>query len=305
MISILIPNYNYSIEKLVSRLLNQLESKAFPWEILVQDDASSDLNIQKENQNFIQNLGLPQVQYHILEENIGNGNNRNLLGEKAQYDWLLYLDTDTIPKNKDFLQLYLNEIEEGNPKVVSGGIVYPESFKKEFPLKYKHGQTEVLKWEENDESNLQFRGNNFLIHKEIKKNTHFGSLVHSYGYVDTFFALALKKKGIRVKMIDNPVYHNDGVDAQELIEKKEKSLDNLVYQYFEDYKMIQDIKIVRVYERLKAVGIDFPLAWVFEKMKPMILRNLYGNTPSYYLLQMYQLGYFTQSMKASKQDSIE
>ena len=71
MISVLIPVYNYNIQKLISSLVTQFQLVNFDWEILVSDDASAK-SLRSENLNFI--LFISKV-INICEYNKSVSNN--------------------------------------------------------------------------------------------------------------------------------------------------------------------------------------------------------------------------------------
>lgn len=87
MLSILIPTYNYDITALVNKVYQQSKSCNIKFEILVFDDASTDLEVRKDNSSI---NALENTSYTILESNIGRSAIRNKLAKNAQYEWLLF-----------------------------------------------------------------------------------------------------------------------------------------------------------------------------------------------------------------------
>lgn len=131
MISILIPTYNYTVFPLVENLYQQCQKANFQYEILVLDDASTDKEIVIKNSEI--NL-LEHCSFQILPENIGRSKIRNLLAEKAKYDWLLFLDADTFPSKSNFVHNYLEAFSNEHP-VIFGGIEYPKKYFTKFQFK--------------------------------------------------------------------------------------------------------------------------------------------------------------------------
>ena len=91
-LSILIPEYNCDCTQLVRDLHRQCASAQLPsWEIVVADDGSIDETAVNQNRiiatwdncTFIRN-----------EQNMGRAAIRNFLAEKAQYDRLIFIDSD-------------------------------------------------------------------------------------------------------------------------------------------------------------------------------------------------------------------
>ena len=78
-------------------------NKWINYEIICIDDGSfSSKNEINQKINLLTN-----AKFIESKKNLGRIKNRILLAEKSQYDWLLYIDVDTIPKNEDFLANYI------------------------------------------------------------------------------------------------------------------------------------------------------------------------------------------------------
>ncbi len=300
MISVLIPTYNYDVRRLVEALYKQLQLLEIDWEIIIQDDASTQKNIVDNNLQFIKSIDHKAIQYILLSDNIGNGENRNVLGEKAKYPWLLYLDSDMMPITDDFISNYIKEIQMADFEVLCGGIVYPSAFQSLYPLKYKHGQTEVWSFPLRGNPYLHFRGNNFVIRKSVKLEQPFRTYAHTYGYVDTLFGLELGENKRSLKLIDNPVYHMDGVNADVFIEKNHKSLDNLANLYQTQNPLVQEIKLIQWYEKLESWKLMGGIRFLYRNCKDRMLKNLKSQNPNFYILQGYKLGYFSDQLKRSQ-----
>ncbi len=114
MLSILIPTYNYNIVALVSEIHRQISNTEIPFEIICLDDASTVFVAENLVVQQLQN-----TQYQILQTNVGRSKIRNLLAQKAQYDWLLYLDADVMPKHHDFIERYISFLND-EIKIVNG-----------------------------------------------------------------------------------------------------------------------------------------------------------------------------------------
>ena len=120
MLSILIPIYNYNAFPLVKKLSEQANQSGILYEIVCLNDASS-LFI-KENLELSQ---LNSVRYEVSEKNLGRSKTRNKLAQMAQYDWLLFLDTDVMPVDDFLIERYLPFLND-EKQAVYGGIVYSD-----------------------------------------------------------------------------------------------------------------------------------------------------------------------------------
>ncbi|MCI5054819.1 MAG: glycosyltransferase, partial [Flavobacteriales bacterium] len=132
MLSILVPIYNFDCTTLVNSLNGQASKIDVPVEILCIDD-NSNLSTQQKNSTL---ASLEYVDYQVLEENIGRSKIRNLLAEKANHKYLLYLDCDSEIINDDYISKYLDHINEN--EVIYGG----RSYRNEKPKEKKH----YLRW---------------------------------------------------------------------------------------------------------------------------------------------------------------
>ncbi len=291
MISILIPTYNYNIFSLVENLHNQCESAAIACEILVLDDASTDKKIIEENSkiNSFQNCS-----FQVLEENIGRSKIRNLLAEKASFDWLLFLDADTFPSTSKFIEKYLAAISEGSP-VVFGGIKYPENKSENFSLRHKYGaERESLPLVERLKNPYRsFITMGFAIKKEVFQKIKFNEKLAGYGYEDSVFAYDLQKNNIPLQHIDNPVVHLNLETNADFIKKSELALQNLLNFYKTGAIDSENVKILKTYSKLKNWNLLFAVRGFFNVFKKSMLKNLNSPKPSLFLFDLYRLGYLS------------
>ena len=128
MLSILIPIYNYNVYPLVLELQKQCSGCKIDFEIFCQDDASNEFLEENQNVN-----NLEHCRFELLEKNIGRSAIRNLLATKAKFDYLLFLDSDTIPIHNHFIKSYVSQINQ-DEKVVYGGIEYQKEKPEDDPL---------------------------------------------------------------------------------------------------------------------------------------------------------------------------
>ena len=98
MISILIPCYDFNALPLVKRLEKEALTLSIAYEIICIDDGS----FSPLNENNQQINALTNCLFIESKKNVGRIANRKLLSDKAQYNWLLFIDVDTTPKNEKF-----------------------------------------------------------------------------------------------------------------------------------------------------------------------------------------------------------
>ncbi|MEO8934166.1 MAG: glycosyltransferase, partial [Xanthomarina sp.] len=136
MLSILIPTYHYNAYPLAKELEKQALQADIVFELICVDDGSfSELNTENQKINSLTNCLFIEA-----KKNIGRTATRKFLAEQAQYNWLLFLDADVLPKNQDFLSKYLSQITPDS-EVVLGGFAYKESsYSKNKSLRYNFGK---------------------------------------------------------------------------------------------------------------------------------------------------------------------
>ncbi|MDG1384813.1 MAG: glycosyltransferase, partial [Flavobacteriaceae bacterium] len=135
MLSILIPTYNYNVEALVHELHAQSTACKIEFEIHIGDDFS---NIAVISTAFLSDKKFTYV--HRNDKSMGRTATRHLLTSKASYPWLLFIDADMLPKDKNYIKTYIAEIsKDRNESAYFGGYSYPVSYDHKDRLRYRYG----------------------------------------------------------------------------------------------------------------------------------------------------------------------
>ena len=116
MITICLPVYNFNISTLIKELSKQVKLLNVSYQIIVIDDKSDQYTAI--NKNVCKDFTFIE-----LPNNIGRSKIRNLFLNFAQYDYLLFIDCDSLIASHDFLSNYI-EVIKNAPKVVCGGRLY-------------------------------------------------------------------------------------------------------------------------------------------------------------------------------------
>lgn len=277
MLSILIPTYNYDATSLVEELHSQCKNCNIEFEILVFDDGSNS-NINQTN-NSINDL--KHCSFKALKTNIGRSAIRNLLAKKALYENLLFLDSDVLPKENDFILKY---ISNSNTKILYGGIVHtkiaPEKSKK-------------LRWlytKKREERSINSA--NFFIKKSIFNKHPFDETLKKYGCEDVIFFETLIHQKIKINFLNNPVIHFGNDDATIFIKKTNQAIKNLIFLI--DSKKISPNKyfISKVFYIIHKIRLEYLIRLLFKISKPILIMNFKSSYPSILLFDFYRLGYF-------------
>ena len=292
MLTICIPTYNFDVIPLVSELIRQASIINKPYEIILIDDFSNQQT--KEINNKLSN----KVTSIELPKNIGRSKIRNLFLNHANYNYLLFLDCDSLIETQDFLSNYF-EIIKQNPSVVCGGRIYdknPPSREKMLRWKYgikKESQPFQLR---NRYPNKSFMTNNFLIDRKLFEKIKFDERISQYGHEDTLFGYSLKKENISILHIDNPVKNGDIENNLEYLRKTEEGIINLVHiiEYADfDKELTNEITLLLFYNKIRTIkGFIY---FTFKITKPVIwllLSRGYINLP---LFNFYKLGIFIEN----------
>ncbi len=296
MISICIPIYNFDVRLLVNTLANQIEKVGVPCELVLIDDYSSE-DFRKINQEVCE-----QHTYILLTENIGRSRIRNLFLHHALYDYLLFLDCDSIVENPDFLANYFKSINQEN-LLVCGGRVYPQDCPDEnhylrwnFGVKRESQSAEVRRLN----PNKSFMTNNFLIHSSLFSEFLFDESLIGYGHEDTLLGFQLKKSGIQITHIENPILNGDIETNKLFMEKTERGVENLciIAQkiHFEP-DFVNDIALLKAYVKLRKYHLQPLFNLLFTLLRPIMKSILITSKVSLKFFDVYKLGLLSKFCK--------
>jgi len=298
MISICIPVFNYEVLPLVESLL-KLEN-ASDFEIIIGDDAS-DEKYKKLNDAL---HSLSKVSYYERESNMGRSAIRNFLASKATRDYLLFIDADSALVNEQFIQLYIEELKSS--KVICGGTIYDkEPSNVNLMLRYVYGiNREVRAIEERMRFPYRsFSAQNFCIEKSLFQAQPFDEEIKYYGHEDTLLGLSLKKRGVKIKHIENPLIHTGLEPALIFISKTNTGLENLIRLIHRrpDLKAMSDeVRVLRYYYKVESLKLRGVLAFFYRSFKRQFLKNLCSSSPSLFYFDIYKLGYLCDRAKELK-----
>lgn len=289
MLSILIPTYNYNVYPLAYQLEQQARNANIIFEIICFDDGSSSkLNFENNKINNLKNS-----KFITLKKNIGLSNNRNQLALSAQYEYLLFIDGDSVIIKKDYIKQYINYINE-NTEVVYGGRVHPKVVGANRKLRWKYG---IYREDQNSHQRLKNKYksvlfNNTLIKTSVFIKIKFEKQITKYGHEDTLFAYNLSKIKASVKHVDNPVLHGD-VDLNKVFfNKTHKSIENLNLIFNKNLIESDFVTFLKVFKKLKKFKLNYIFAIIHKIFYPVFKYNLTSKMPSLYIFELFRLSYF-------------
>ena len=287
MISILIPIYNYNIENLILRLEAQLSKIDIKYEIICCDDCSTEhYNYKFDNKE--------RVSFLRNSSNLGRTETRQKLARRAQFEWLLFLDADVIPKKESFLSTYIENIKKTDFDVCLGGITYEDVLSNEkYRLRWKYGliKEDIKAKSRNKKPYKTIASANILIKKQIFLDINGQLEGNFYGY-DNIFCNKLKECNSKIHHINNEVYHLGLEDGVSYLRKKELAAETIFRAYNTNKINESDNKLLKTYLLLKRLGLTSTVSFIFTKLKNKLRHNLLGANPNMFLLNSYRLGYF-------------
>ena len=293
MISILIPCFDYNAYPLVSVLEKQALMLKIDFEIICIDDGSfSSKNDLNQKINLLTNS-----KFIESKKNIGRINNRLLLAEKSQYEWLIFLDVDTLPNEDKFLKNYIEQLNRET--LIIGGCIYKKPENENFSLRYKFGKfREEIKSDIRNKNPYKYISScNFMCKRNVLIDVLSSINTISYGN-DYVFGSLIKKMGIYINHIDNPVLIENIDENQIFIKKTHDGLDNLISSYNNKIIEKHSISILNAYIILDNLLMKNIFIKITDLFKNLLDRNLHSKDPNLFLFDLYRLNYLCKIKNA-------
>ncbi len=293
MISILIPCFDYNAYPLVSVLEKQALMLKIDFEIICIDDGSfSSKNDLNQKINLLTNS-----KFIESKKNIGRINNRLLLAEKSQYEWLIFLDVDTLPNEDNFLKNYIEQLNRGT--LIIGSCIYKKPENENFSLRYKFGKfREEIKSDIRNKNPYKYISScNFMCKRNVLIDILSSINTISYGN-DYVFGSLIKKMGVHINHIDNPVLIDNIDENQIFIKKTHDGLDNLISSYNNKIIEKHSISILKAYIILDNLLMKNIFIKITDLFKNLLNRNLHSKDPNLFLFDLYRLNYLCKIKNA-------
>lgn len=283
MLSVLIPTYNYNAFLLVKKIHEQLVLENIVFEIICFDDGSnSSININNEEINTLSN-----ATFIAFKKNVGRSAIRNLLAEKATFNWLLFLDADVLPISDNFIKNYIMYFNS-DKIVFCGGIKYQDSTENQKYLRYKYGKKneEISLNKRRQNPSKYFFTSNFLIQKAVFLKIKFEEKLVDYGKEDLLFSMDLITQGYKIEQIENEVYHL-GIDDNALfIQKTKKAMKNLIFLEKSNLIDVDSMQLLKLIHKISRFKLLRPIAF----LQP-VFENLATNKSSVFFLNCMKVSY--------------
>lgn len=286
MISILIPTFNDDCRGLVGSLISQAERiKGLEWEILVADDASTNMDVVKANSTIDKLHG---CRYIRRTTNSGRSVIRNFLAQEARGEWLLFIDADLVMARNEFLETYL--AATSHAEVICGGYQVLKGPDGNLRYLYEHAAEKNKSVEQRLKHPYHsFFASNFMIKRDIFLQYPFDSRFYKYGYEDVLLGRELSEAGISITHIDAPVGFIEYESNAYFLKKTEEAMETL-YQFRDSLQGYSTI--LTVANRLQGNLLGAIFRQFFKWKRNAWEANLVSSKPSLFIFKLYKLGYY-------------
>lgn len=291
-LSVLIPTYNYICSDLIIGLQQQAQRLNINYEIIVADDGSDKEDTVAGNKKI---NNIPNCKYIIREKNAGRARIRNFLASVSQYEWLLFMDCDLELPDECFLAKY---IANADTDIVDGGIDIggnKEELGNNIRYLYESSSAPRHTAEARTMNPYKsFRTTNFMVKREVALLYPFDERFRYYGYEDVLFGKQIKKGGVKIKHIDNPMVLTDYESNQVFISKTEEAMRTLS-TFREELRGYS--QIITAAECLNNNHLSVVIRIWHKIMGRWERKKLTGSKPWLCLFNIYRLGYYLSITK--------
>lgn len=284
MISILIPIFNYNTTQLISELKKQCDAQEIVYEIIALEDGSDLYLDENKKSNQLQNITILHRKY-----NLGRMPTRYELAEKAQFDNLLFIDSDSLI-NPLFIKNYCEVIDKSS--VIFGGCEYSNiHYNQQHLFRHRFGiiKEQQSALERNKKPYHYIFSGNLLIKKHIFLAMNL-SQIQGYG-TDLLVNHYLKTNQIPVNHINNPIQHHGLEDNEVFVNKKLEATKNFYHWYQHDKSLKDSSSILSLYSKIKLFGLHFILGFLYKKFHVQLKYFAIHPQKSLYWFDFYRLCY--------------
>lgn len=289
MLSVLIPVYNYPVSDLIESIHKMLDSNSIAYEIIILEDGSTITEYIDNNRKAAE---LSNCKFLVNSLNKGRTQSRNFLAETAQFENLLFLDSDVLPADSLFIEKYSSFLKT-KFDVICGGYMYQnEKPEKDKILRWTYGkEREEAKAEIRNEKPFQYIfSGNLLIKKDLFLKVNFNENQSLYG-MDVFIAYRLFIENTIIQHINNPIIHL-GLEKNEIFFDKCLEAVRTRKKHLLNKPEIEQINpLLFHYKRLKKYNLDRLFKIIFKISEPFLKRRILSSNPSLFCLDLYRLGY--------------
>lgn len=289
-LSILIPQYKQEVTDLLERLEASIPNH-IPYEVIVAND--NDQVSYPLTEEWLNTRGFRFIQN---AKNLGRAKNRNQLAVASQYDLLLFMDEDMMPKNSACIERYHDTLQNNN--VVVGGHIYEEK---------KPNSSYLLHWHYGSKNEARAGSNNgpksfssavFGIKKSCFNTIKFNESIVDYGHEDSLFGASLDQYNYQIEFIDEPCYHLGLYTNSDFVERSLTAIKTLfqIEQRVDHPTSHALTRLQEFYTVKNRTGIGRLQLGIIQSMQPF-WKWMAIQWSSVAALQLYKLSYYCKLKK--------
>ena len=312
-LSILIPTHNDDCTALVKALAEQCRHAVGleDYEIVISDDASSALffsALQMRLHSCAATIVAPaspdaSSRLHIIHHvhPVGPSLNRRLAIPNLRYDYVLTIDGDARITSPHFIDQYI--LHRDDAPVVYGGLTTsPQDLRPDNHLRYAYERAtsryQSLSYRQTHPYD-HFTAFNTLFHKSLFNQVNFTDQLTQYGFEDTLMGDQLRRRGIAIRHIDNPLQHTGINNNATFVANTELALQNLTCL---PRSFQQRVRISHLALRLQRLHLLSPVRLLYRLSGPALRRQLLSPRPSLLVFKVYKLTYLAHLLHCHHAD---
>ena len=259
-------------------------------EVLVCDDFSTD-DVRK-NQEACERNGFS---FFENQSNLGSISTRIKLAKNSSFNWLLFIDSDMLPKTDEYVIKYTNFVTFNNADVAIGGCCYANEIKP-FSLRLRYGRNreEIIaeKRQLNPYNSILF--GNILIKKNLFSEVFNDFQDNAYGE-DIYLSSSLKSLNKDVVHLPNETYHLGLENNREFVKKIQKSGEMHARLDSNSALDLSHSKLVRTYSLLNRYMLDNLVRLALTISSPFLRTVLYVFGAPMLFVDLLRLFYFLKA----------
>ena len=290
MLSICIPTYNTDCSELLDILAKQIAQLEETVEVLVCDDFSADY--VRKNQKACEQNGFF---FFENQSNLGSISTRINLAKKSSFNWLLFVDSDMLPRTDEYLTKYTNFITHYKVNIAIGGSCYANEIKP-FNLRLRYGRNReeisTKKRQLNPYNSILF--GNVLIKKELFNEVFDDFKDQAYGE-DIYLSSFLKSLNKDVVHLQNETYHLGLENNREFVKKIQKSGEMHARLNSNSTLDLSHSKLVRTYSLLKRYMLHNLMKFALAITSPLLKTVLITFGGPLLFVDLLRLFYFLKA----------
>lgn len=260
LLAICIPTFRDDASPLIRMLSDLPEAERCP--LLLYDDGSGDPLLAREHANAL--AAYPgSTRHEAAPENRGRSFARNWLVTHSPADWILLIDADMLPDQRDFLESYIAAIGSvGGPALIAGGFsldqVSPEHDKRLHYGQSRQSDCVGAETRSADPGRFVF-SSNILVHRSVMQAIPFDEAFTGWGWEDIEWGMRVADE-FPILHIDNTATHLGLEEDSRLLDKFGSSGSNFARLVQRHPEATARMPLLKAAQRVKGIPLLAPIS---------------------------------------------